>query len=221
MVGEGRNYLTENSNSMVGEGMVGNGVMQRCGVTVSGGVVHHRGGVIGGRVRVVGSGDWGMIGGGGVVHRLRVVGGGLGVMGHTLVAHISDETVVVFSVVLDVLGATVGKQDTVAALDIAGGVGHLGGVEVGSTVLVVDSVLVAVWLGLLFVHWLRVVVGGGWWWRMVVGSWSRMVGGRVVGIGMTVREEGGGGQSGAGKGEETGQYFHVKAVYSPCGGEWW
>merc|ERR1719360_250940 len=205
MVGEGRNYLTENSNSMVGEGMVGNGVMQRCGVTVSGGVVHHRSGVIGGRVvgsrgRVIGS-------------RLRVIGGGVGVMGHTLVAHISDETVVVISVVLDVLGATVGKQDTVAALDIAGGVGHLGGVEVGSTVLVVDSVLVAVWLGLLFVHWLRMVVWGGWWWRMVVGSGSRMVGGRVVGIGMTVRKEGGGGQSGAGKGEETGQYFHVKAVY--------
>ena len=202
--------------------MVGNGVMQRCGVTVSGGVVHHRGGVIGGRVvgsrggvigsrlRVIGSGGWGMIGGGGVVHRLRVVGGGLGVMGHTLVAHISDETVVVISVVLDVLGATVGKQDTVAALDIAGGVGHLGGVEVGSTVLVVDSVLVAVWLGLLFVHWLRMVVGGGWWWRMVVGSGSRMVGGRVVGIGMTVREEGGGGQSGAGKGEETGQYLKLR-----------
>merc|ERR1719468_1095226 len=129
MVGEGRNYLTENSNSMVGEGMVGNGVMQRCGVTVSGGVVHHRGGVIGGRV--VGS-RGGVIG-----SRLRVIGSGGGVMGHTLVAHISDETVVVISVVLDVLGATVGKQDTVAALDIAGGVGHLGGVEVGSTVLVV------------------------------------------------------------------------------------
>lgn len=189
-------------------------------MTVSGGVVHHRGRVIGGGVvgsglrvvrswlGVIGSGGRGVIGGGDVVHRLRVVGGGLGVVGHTLVAHIGDETVVVISVILDVLGATVGKQDTVAALDVAGGVGHLGGVEVGSTVLVVDSVLVAVWLRLLFVHWLRVVVGGGWWWGWVVGSGGRMVGGGVVGSGMTaIGEEGGGGQNGGGKGEETGQYL--------------
>ena len=167
--------------SMVDRGVIGSrGVVDDRGVVRGGGMVDY-GGVVGGGGVVdnrgdVGSGgvvDYGgmvglgsVVGLGGVVH-------GLGMVGGTLVLDIGHKPVVVISVVVDVLGATVGQEDGVGSLHVAGTVGGLAGVEVGSRVIVMDSVFVGVGLRLLLVDWLGMVGGG-------------MVGCRGVGGGMAV-----------------------------------
>ena len=82
-----------------------------------------------------------------------------------LVAHVGHVSAVVVGVVLDVLGPAVGQQDGVGSLHVAAAVSMLAVVEVGAVVVVVDTVLVAVRLGLLLIHGAMVrgrgVVGGG------------------------------------------------------------
>jgi len=216
------NYLTENSNVVVG---TSDGVMQWGGVVrgrvVGSGMV--RSWVVGGRCgSVIGSGamvdhrcvvdrsmvDRGMVGSGGVMRGRGMIR--LGVVGHTLVLDIGDVTVIVISMVLDDLSAAIGEKDAVASFYVSGGVGDLSGIEVGSTVLVVDSIFEAVRFGLLLVDWLWMVGGRGMVDRGVVGCRGRMVGGRswMVRGWVPVGQDSGGGQSGGGEGEETSQYLH-------------
>ena len=91
------------------------------------------------------------------------------VMSSTLVSHVSDISVVMVGVVLDVLNSAVREENTVAPLNIPVTVGSLSSVEVGPAVLVVDAVVVAVGMRSLLVD------------RGVVDRWRRGVVSRVVG----------------------------------------
>ena len=97
-----------------------------------------------------------------------------GVMGSTLVSHVSDIAVVMVGVVLDMLDTAVREENTVAPLNIPVTVSSLSSVEVCSAVLVVDAVLVAVGMRSLLVD--RSVVDRG-----VVDRWRRGVVPRVMG----------------------------------------
>ncbi len=136
-----------------------------------------------------------VVGGGGLVGRGWVIGsrlvrGGsiglglvLGVDGLALILDVSNVAIVMVRCVGDSLDAAVRKVDLVGAshgLAIRG----LLGIEVGTRVVIVDTVLVGVRPGLLLVGGLGVVGGGG-----------RMVRGRVG------REAGGGGRDGQEGGE--------------------
>jgi len=171
-----------------------------------GGMIGSRGGVVGGRVHnrsmvdyrgvvdnrgMIGSGSRGVIGsrggcvigsrGGSVIRSWLVLNR---VVGDSLVLYVGDETVIVISMILDVLGPAVREQDGITAFNVAGGVSNLSSIEIGSTVLIVDSVLVTVWLGFLFVLYRVVICGGG---GMMdnrggmIGGGSRVVGSRGVG----------------------------------------
>ena len=111
-----------------------------------------------------------------------VFGGGLGgvfglfgVVGDTFVFHISDESVLVVSGVGNGLDTTVGEVDAVRALEVAVVVLGLGFLEVGTRVVIGNTVLVGEGLGrellyrVRFVGWGRGVGSGfvGWWGRSV------------------------------------------------------
>lgn len=168
-------------------GMIGSrgGVVGGRGVVHNRGMVHNRGVVH--NWSMIGSGGRGVIGSRGrsVVGSRGVIRSGLvlnRVVGDSLVLYVGDETVVVISMILDVLGPAVREQDGIAAFNVAGGVSNLSSIEIGSTVLIVDSVLVTVWLGFLFVLY-RVVVGGGMMDNRggMIGGGGRVVGSRGVG----------------------------------------
>ncbi len=94
--------------------------------------------------------------------RGRVVGLSLGVDRDSLVGHIGDITVVVVGGVLNVLGPAVGESNRVAAGDSAGGIGGLGGTELGLGVVISNTVFIGIGGGLLLsVDGGGVAVGGG------------------------------------------------------------
>jgi len=105
----------------------------------------------------------------------RVVGG-RGVVGrrvsNSIVLHISHVSVVVVSMVLDMLGPAIRKEDRVGSLYITRTISNLSSIEVGSGILVMHSVLVAVGFRLLLVGWCVIGAGGRvrcWYHRMCMG----------------------------------------------------
>ena len=112
-------YNSGVSNSMTGQdgGVVGQGVGHHWGVDS----VSHSRGVVGG--------------GGGVV---------FWVLGLAVVGHISNISVVIIGVVVDVLDSAIRKSNGVRSLGVTGTVGRLGSIEVCLGVVVTHSVGVAV-----------------------------------------------------------------------------
>ena len=68
----------------------------------------------------------------------------LGVLGSSLVGHIGDVSIIPIRGVGHVLNSTVGKSNRVGALDVAGAIGGLLGVEVGLGVVIGNGVGVGV-----------------------------------------------------------------------------
>ena len=105
--------------------------------------------------------DGGMMDDGGMVDGGCVVGSRARVsrsISSTLVLDISNISTIVVGVVLDMLGPAIRKEDRVGSLYITRTIGHLSSIEVGSRILVVHSILVAVGFGLLLVDRCRGVV---------------------------------------------------------------
>merc|ERR1719317_904906 len=86
--------------------------------------------------------------------------------GMSIILDISHISSVVVSMIVDVLGPAIGKEDRVGPLYIARAISALSGIEVGSRVIIMHSILVAVGFGLLLVGWcmMRCMVGG---WHVV------------------------------------------------------
>ena len=101
-------------------------------------------------------------------------GGSSGIMGLSLIGHISDIAIIVIGVVLDMLDPAIGKSDRVGSLSVASTVRGLRGLEVG--------------LGVVISHSIGVGVGGG----------LSEVGGSVAGNGM---DDGGRGVLGSSRGD--------------------
>ena len=104
-------------------------------------------------------------------------GGSSGIMGLSLIGHISDIAIIVIGVVLDMLDPAIGKSDRVGSLSVASTVRGLRGLEVG--------------LGVVISHSIGVGVGGG---LSKVGGSNGVHHRGVLG--------GGGGSSHKGKGDE-------------------
>ena len=120
-----------------------------------------------------------------------VFGGGLGgvfgffgVVGDTFVFHISDESVLVVSGVGNGLDTTVGEVDAVGALEVTVVVLGLGFLEVGTRVVIGNTVLVSEGLGRELL--LLVGVRGGF-----VGGSGLVSGGGFVGWGRGIGPGGG------------------------------
>merc|ERR1712168_1603328 len=93
----------------------------------------------------------GMVSNRGVMNSGRVMGSrGIG---GSFILDISHITGIVISMILHVLGSPVRKEDRVGTLDVAGAISIFAGIEVGSCVIVMDTVLVAVRFWLFFVDW--------------------------------------------------------------------
>merc|ERR1712212_1263551 len=113
--------------------------------------------------------DGGMVDGGCVVgSRARVSWS----ISSTLVLDISNISTIVVGMVLDMLGPAIRKEDRVGSLYITRTIGHLSSIEVGSRILVVHSILVAVGLGLFLVHMCTSMMGVVSYWIMMVDSRS-------------------------------------------------
>ena len=121
-------HLTKMSNSVTKETMmaynsgVSNSMTGQDGGVVGQGVGHH----------------WGVDS---VSHSRGVVGGGGGVvfwvLGLAVVGHISNISVVIIGVVVDVLDSAIGKSNGVRSLGVTGTVGRLGSIEVVDLVPVI------------------------------------------------------------------------------------
>ena len=70
----------------------------------------------------------------------------------SLICDISDITVVVVSMVLDVLGATVREEDRVGSFNIPLSIMNFSVVKVGSRVIIMDSILKTVGFGFFLVN---------------------------------------------------------------------
>ena len=71
-------------------------------------------------------------------------GGSSGIMGLSLIGHISDIAIIVIGVVLDMLDPAIGKSDRVGSLSVASTVRGLRGLEVGLGVVISHSIGVGV-----------------------------------------------------------------------------
>merc|ERR1719308_247080 len=139
--------------SMVDRGMVDRGMMDRG--MMDRGMVNR------------GMMSWGMISRSmmsrGMMSR-SVVGRSIG--GMSIILDISHISSVVVSMIVYVLGPAIRKENRVGPLYIARAISALSGIEVGSRVIIMHSILVAVGFGLLLVGWcmMRCMVGG---WHVV------------------------------------------------------
>ena len=109
----------------------------RWGVVVDRGVVGSRGG---------GVVDWGVVRSRGVVWSRGVVRsrGGSAVDSLPLIGYIGDKSPVVVSMVGHMLGSSVRKEDRVGALHVPVRVRDLASIEVGSMIIIVNTILVLV-----------------------------------------------------------------------------
>ena len=69
----------------------------------------------------------------------------------SLICDISDITVVVVSMVLDVLGATVREEDVVGSFNIPSSISNFTSIKVGARVIIMDSILILVGFGFFLV----------------------------------------------------------------------
>merc|ERR1712105_162469 len=100
--------------------------------------------------------DWGMVHRGmvnrGMMDR-NMVGRSIG---NSIILDISHISTVVVSMIVDMLGPAIRKEDRVGSLYITRTISNLASIEVGSRILIMHSILIAVRFRLLLVHWCMV-----------------------------------------------------------------